>query len=124
MKSAFAYIALLLFVLISSQVSVYAQEGPDNEHPVYEDKVYHEAPVSDVDGDGDNKVPTPTTRSVTKDSSAAKLVLPAQRAASKSNLDATKENKPQPAQSGDDSILSFNFIYYIIQRFKLQDIIE
>jgi hypothetical protein len=127
MKSAFSYITLLLFVLISSQVVVYGQDGPDNEHPVYEDKVYNEAPVVDVDGDSDNKVLTPVTKSsVAKDSSSVKFSLPAQRSANKSNQEVTKENKPQAqqAQSGDDSILSFNFIYYIIQRFKLQDIIE
>ena len=127
MKSAFSYITLLLFVLLSSQVVVYAQDGPDNEHPVYEDKVYHEAPVVDMDGDSDNKVLTPVTKSTTsKDSSAVKFSQPAQRTIGKSNQEASKENKttPQQAQSGDDSILSFNFIYYIIQRFKLQDIIE
>ncbi len=26
--------------------------------------------------------------------------------------------------SGDDSILSFNFLYYIIQKYKLQDIVD
>ncbi len=30
----------------------------------------------------------------------------------------------QPAKPEDDSILSFNFLYYIIQKYKLQDIID
>ena len=126
MKSALCYIALLLFVLISAQVSVYAQDGPDNEQPIYDEKVYHESPVGDMDSDTDNRVPTPVTKSTSRDSSAVKTMIPAQRTPSKTNQETSKENKPHPqqAQSGDDSILSFNFIYYIIQRFKLQDIIE
>ena len=34
-----------------------------------------------------------------------------------------KPEKKQPKQE-DDSILSFNFLYYIIQKYKLQDIID
>lgn len=34
-----------------------------------------------------------------------------------------KAEKRQPKQE-DDSILSFNFLYYIIQKYKLQDIID
>lgn len=34
-----------------------------------------------------------------------------------------KAEKKQPKQE-DDSILSFNFLYYIIQKYKLQDIID
>jgi hypothetical protein len=127
MKSAFSYIAALLFVLTLAQVSAYAQDGPDNEHPVYEEKeekIEHEVPVADMDNESDPKVLTPATKSGARDSSSVRTLPP--RPAAKSNHEASKENKQQPqqAQSGDDSILSFNFIYYIIQRFKLQDIIE
>lgn len=37
---------------------------------------------------------------------------------------AAKSNKKRPAKEEDDSILSFNFLYYIIQKYKLQDIID
>jgi hypothetical protein len=126
MKRALSHIALLLFALIVAQVSVHAQEGPDNEQPIFEEKVYHESPVGDMDSETDNKILIPAAKSSSsRDSSAVRIAIPAQRTPNKSNQEASKENKPQPAQqSGDDSILSFNFIYYIIQRFKLQDIIE
>ena len=127
MKSALCHIALTLFVMIIAQLSVYAQDGPDNEQPIYDEKVYHESPVGDMDSDADNKVLTPVTKSSSsRDSSAVRVAIPAQRTPNKTNQETSKENKPHPqqAQSGDDSILSFNFIYYIIQRFKLQDIIE
>jgi hypothetical protein len=32
--------------------------------------------------------------------------------------------KQQPPKEDDDAIMSFNFLYYIIQKYKLQDIIE
>ena len=32
--------------------------------------------------------------------------------------------KPLPPKEDDDAIMSFNFLYYIIQKYKLQDIIE
>lgn len=124
MKSALRYIGVLFFVLVAAQTSVYGQDGPDNEQPIYDDKVYHEAPVGDMDGESDNKVLTPVTKSTSaKDSSSIRVTVPA-RVNNKQNQE-PKDNKPQQQpQSGDDSILSFNFIYYIIQRFKLQDIIE
>ena len=36
----------------------------------------------------------------------------------------TENTKPESKQSADDSILSFNFLYYIIQKYKLQDIVD
>lgn len=35
-----------------------------------------------------------------------------------------KANEKQASKSKDDSILTFNFLYYIIQKYKLQDIID
>lgn len=34
------------------------------------------------------------------------------------------EKNEKPAARKDDSILTFNFLYYIIQKYKLQDIID
>jgi len=46
--------------------------------------------------------------------------FPMQRAAQKP---VEKANEKQPAKK-DESILTFNFLYYIIQKYKLQDIID
>lgn len=35
-----------------------------------------------------------------------------------------KQPAPQTRPNGDDTILSFNFLYFIIQKYKLQDIID
>ena len=34
------------------------------------------------------------------------------------------KNEKQSSKPKDDSILTFNFLYYIIQKYKLQDIID
>ena len=44
-----------------------------------------------------------------------------QRAAQKP---ADKAADKQNSKSKDDSILTFNFLYYIIQKYKLQDVID
>ncbi len=46
--------------------------------------------------------------------------FPMQRAAQK----AVEKQADKPAPKKDDSILTFNFLYYIIQKYKLQDIID
>jgi len=47
--------------------------------------------------------------------------FPMQQAAQKP---ADKSGEKQNARPKDDSILTFNFLYYIIQKYKLQDIID
>lgn len=44
-----------------------------------------------------------------------------QRAAQKPTEKAADKQKAKPK---DDSILTFNFLYYIIQKYKLQDVID
>lgn len=63
-------------------------------------------------------------------STSSRVFLPR---AVKSAVDATRQSSntatPSPAsgkaqKNEDDSILSFNFLYYIIQKYKLQDIVD
>lgn len=51
------------------------------------------------------------------DSIALRTMTPVQKISPKS---VQKDEKPPK----DDSILTFNFLYYIIQKYKLQDIID
>jgi hypothetical protein len=125
MKSTLSHIIFLLFMLCLAQAPLHAQESPDYEHVNgYDDKSEHEiAPDFYTEPDGRGMNTTPKTQPV-KDSSSVRLQ--AQRLKSgQETKDGKPENKPQ-GQSGpeDDSILSFNFLYYIIQKFKMQDIIE
>jgi hypothetical protein len=57
--------------------------------------------------------------STIKDSVALKPVRPARV----QTPDASKAPVKRPAEE-DDSILSFNFLYYIFQKYKMQDIVD
>jgi hypothetical protein len=62
-------------------------------------------------------VPKASGVAFVRDSASATAVNPAiLKAAPKAT---EKEDKPK-----DDSVLTFNFLYYIIQKYKLQDIID
>jgi hypothetical protein len=67
-----------------------------------------------------------TSNTQAKDSLSHKIVVPVipstSKAKSETGLKAPA--KQQPPKEDDDAILSFNFLYYIIQKYKLQDIVE
>lgn len=70
-----------------------------------------------VTGEDVRNVPRATGIYAPADSISLQLNdFPMQRAAQ-------KPGEKQPAKK-DDSILTFNFLYYIIQKYKLQDIID
>jgi hypothetical protein len=66
-------------------------------------------------------IPKATTR-VAKDSVAA--FMPEMQAGKNKVEPVGKPAEKQQTKHQDDSILSFNFLYYIIQKYKLQDIID
>jgi hypothetical protein len=55
-----------------------------------------------------------------KDSAALK---PATKATKVHSPDTSKTSVKRPSEA-DDSILSFNFLYYIFQKYKMQDIVD
>ena len=61
-----------------------------------------------------------TQTSTYKDTVALK---PTARSTKVQNSDSAKTPVKRPSQD-DDSILSFNFLYYIFQKYKLQDIVD
>ena len=98
-----------------------------------------EAGMSDVDIIGDREtsggeklifspgeakyIPKVTATTSGKDSIALNIQdFPMQQAALKAASE--KSDEKQPQKQKDDSILTFNFLYYIIQKYKLQDIID
>jgi len=121
----------LLFVTASVSVS-YAQdsgaveyETTDSESEKFErDKVLYSP------GEGDTRYVKPSVApsSTSKDSVAKDSIT-----VFKAPLNApVKVKSEQPAKAAekqeqskdDDSILSFNFLFYLIQKYKLQDVIE
>lgn len=75
-------------------------------------------------GEGETRFKAPVTISgYGKDSVAT---IPNLTPARKSKPEQTSKpvEKPNTSKEDDDSILSFNFLYYIIQKYKLQDIVD
>lgn len=75
-----------------------------------------------VPGEEVRYIPRASNASVSRDSLTLQMQdFPMQRAAQRP---AERGAEKQAAKSKDDSILTFNFLYYIIQKYKLQDIID
>lgn len=102
--NGFAFIAFL--ALMGWSGAVMAQEELD---PLRGERTEH-VEVSDLDSRPLSKASVSSGREVTRDSVAVKP-------AAARKPDAKSENS-------QDDILSFNFLYYIIQRFKLSDIVD
>jgi hypothetical protein len=58
---------------------------------------------------------------LTSDKDSTSKVTPSK---TKSHTEPSRPEKVKEESEEDDSILSFNFIYYIIRKFKLSDIID
>jgi hypothetical protein len=129
MKSNLIYtVFAVLFALAAVPTVVRAQESQEYEHPNgnYDDN-NHQAPSDGMsDLDRATTIHSSVSKTVLRDSSAAKPATSLQRV--KPTTTSTALNEKQESKTtggnGDDSILSFNFLYYIIQKFKMQDIIE
>lgn len=93
-----------------SDIEISTTHESANEHAVY------------VPGEEMKYIPRATGVAAPSDSLMLQLQdFPMQRAAQRpSDRNADK----QSAKQKDDSILTFNFLYYIIQKYKLQDIID
>lgn len=75
-----------------------------------------------IPGEEIKYIPRASAAVVSSDSIALQLQdFPMQRAAQRP---ADKTTDKQNGKSKDDSILTFNLLYYIIQKYKLQDIID
>lgn len=59
---------------------------------------------------------------IVKDSAAIRF--PQRNVYKPSSVVPKKGTKPAEKAESDDSLLSFNFLYYLIQKYKMQDIIE
>jgi hypothetical protein len=125
MKNRLHYI--LIFTCIATAAFATASYGQDSGMPDYEmtdserDKMLYSP-----GGEGELRPRYPVTVTNTpKDSAAFRTapVTPPARVKPEQPLNKSPE-KQQPPKHDDDSILSFNFLYYIIQKYKLQDIID
>ena len=106
---------LVAFSLVSV-VQSYAQDAGTADAYEENDEKDHEPIYSEQLDQHHKTQPSP----LLKDSATAIQKITVQRP-----VKPTAESvKPESKQSSDDSILSFNFLYYIIQKYKLQDIVD
>jgi hypothetical protein len=124
-----AFSALAIVSLAGSKCA-YAQEVTGSNYDLYTTDSDRERDRDRVVfTSGESTDPTTTHKSIpsnvtTKDS-VSTVRMPVQRA-TRQQQPAAEPAKPAAAKSKgeDDSMLSFNFLYYIIQKYKLQDIVD
>jgi hypothetical protein len=98
----------LLFILILGSLTVAAQE---NDIPLNEPQFVNGNPDSNLNEDRPLLF-EPDSKSTKRDSTQLKVT----------NHKAKTEQRP--SSSKNDDALSFNFLYYIIQKFKISDLID
>jgi len=120
--------ALLLAILPGAFNAVYAQEYPTIVSDTYEshtstDRVIYSHGGETVPGSGSSNSKQTTTSNPPKDSV---LTAPARQQSPRVRT-VTENVKPSQVSNQDkedESMLSFNFLYYIIKKYKLQDIVD
>lgn len=133
MKISLPHILILscIAMMVFAQPAA-AQESslPENEYIDVERDRYERERIISSPGEGSDFRYYPrtstTTPTVTKDSVESKPATPAPVVTNQKAKIAppVKPQEKVPAKPEDDSILSYNFLYYIIQKYKLQDIVD
>lgn len=122
---AFIYLTLLFFISLSCNITVKGQEGGFD----FNEENHQE---EDYSQDEQNIFTSPERE-------GARIIIPEKALPQKQ---VPQKKTPQPAETGDeetsadpvtgdktteedsDSVLSFNFLHYIIQKFKFSDLID
>lgn len=109
----------------------FSQDGAPVEYEVTdpERERYERERIIASPGEGDYRYLPPSTPPAAKDTATAAppQVVPAVPNTTKPQTPPARKPEKSgtpPSRGEDDSILSFNFLYYIIQKYKLQDIID
>jgi hypothetical protein len=122
MKGWSANIVFSLALIILSAAAVQAQDaGMSDVEIVDEHNAVDGEKLIYLPGEDVRYVPTAPSQRLPQDSVLLHMHdFPMQQATMRAP---DKANEKQ-AKSKDDSILTFNFLYYMIQKYKLQDIID
>ncbi len=117
MQQKFTFTLVVVIALMGLLVySVQAQENIPNDPPEKEIKELISHPELNLDDDKTLLV-EPENHKPSTGQSAVKEISPATKA-SKSKTDKVQSDKEE------EDALSFNFLYYIIQKFKYSDIVD
>jgi hypothetical protein len=119
MKNYLHYITPLSFLLLLTSFSVSAQEAGSPSFESYDIEHLRERDrVPSTPGESPDPQRPGASKEV-KDSTATRMP---QRNLSKPVVVPKDQSKPK--DQTDDSLLSFNFLYYLIQKYKMQDILD
>ncbi len=122
MKINVCHLLLTLFLAILTPAGIYCVQAQDASYPLqesYDAESEHERDkVIYSPGEGDPLLNNKIHVSVIKDST---LTRPNRSLKAQSE---PPKNSSKPASQEDDSILSFNFLYYIFEKYKLQDMVD
>jgi len=124
MKIKLHHLLFTLVLAILTPAGIHSMQAQDASYPVLDsddaeiDKERDRVMYSP--GENDPLLNNKVQISVAKDSIASK---PGTVRVIKTQAEAPK-NSAKPASQEDDSILSFNFLNYLFEKYKLQDIVD
>jgi hypothetical protein len=114
--SVFFLLTVSSFVLNAQEVGTPSFEAHEPD-PIRERGIISVPPNEATDPPRSQSNPT-----LTKDSTSSAPAM--HRNVFKPSPVVPKQENKADADSNDDSILSFNFLYYLIQKYKMQDIMD
>lgn len=132
--------SLICFAATAGFTTAQAQDNVNQEYEITEserERYERDRIIFSPGGEGETRYvaprtePTGSTSGNPKDSVSTSKVTPVNptKAASilptgRKEVSGKNPTKQIPPKQDDDAILTFNFLYYIIQKYKLQEIIE
>jgi hypothetical protein len=124
MKSRISHgIFFLTLILLAVANMSYAQDAGASDADMVNERETAGAEKIIFSAGEPRYIPKTSAADAGKDSIALNIQdFPMQQAVLKATTSEKADDKEQ--QKKDDSILTFNFLYYIIQKYKLQDIID
>lgn len=113
------HLTLFILLVLSAGNAAYAQESGSASFENYdtENLVERDRMLPSSGGSGD-----PPGPAVKSHRDSIEIRVPKRNVYKPSPVVPKDESKPK--NQSDDSILSFNFLYYLIQKYKMQDIID
>ena len=127
MKIRVHYMVVIIAVGILSPIGVHVVRAQDGNYPIpesYDDVDPERDRVIYAPGEGDPLLTNKTQVAPSRDTASARTT-PVVRPVSAPGETTRSNAAPAKAQSTeDDSVLSFNFLYYLFEKYKLQDIVD
>jgi hypothetical protein len=120
-------LSVLTLVVLTMTGTSYAQEGSTQfESMELEGGTVDREKILLSPGEGDTRhiSRTASENPTTGDSITSVNAQPAPKIKTEKQVPTPKPAVEKQSKEEDESILSFNFLYYIIEKYKLQDIIE